>query len=533
MDRIRVYDTTLRDGAQGEGVSFTAPGKLRVARRLDAFGVDYIEAGFAASNPKDREVFASLRDPPLAHARACAFGSTRRAGRPAAEDPGLDALLDAGTPVCTIFGKSWRLHVRDILRTSDDENLAMIRDSVARLRAAGREVIFDAEHFFDGWKDDAAYARAALRAALEAGASTLVLCDTNGGALPDEVAAVVREVAAAFPGAALGIHAHNDGDLAVANTLAAVGAGARHVQGTFNGFGERAGNANLCSILPNLLLKLGYDAACKPQLRELRETAEFVCEMANLRPHPRAPFVGASAFAHKAGMHVDGVRKNRASFEHIEPGDVGNRRRILVSELSGAANIQWKAQELGFDIGRDAPEVRAVLRELEQRERAGYEYENAEGSFALLLHRALDGAPPAFEPVAFRVIVEKRSPDQPCISEATVRLRVGGREEHTVGEGDGPVDALNSALRKALQRAYPDVAEVELTDYSVRILDPREHTAATTRVRIESAAGAQTWETVGVSENILEASWKALLDSLEYRVQQSRRGKDPGSGRPA
>jgi 2-isopropylmalate synthase len=516
--RVTIYDTTLRDGAQGEGISFSGPGKIRVARRLDEFGVDYVEGGYAASNPKDMEFFREIAREPLRRAKVAAFGSTRRANRPVGDDPGTRALLDAGTAVCTIFGKSWRLHVRDVLRTTDEENLAMIADTVRLLKERGRETIYDAEHFFDGWKDRRDYALATLRAAREAGADALVLCDTNGGSLPDEVAGITAEVVAAFPGAVVGIHTHNDGELAVANTLAAVRAGATHVQGTINGFGERTGNANLCSIVANLALKMGCDVLREDSLRQLRAVSEFVCEMANLRPYPKQPFVGRSAFAHKAGMHVDGVRKNRLSFEHIEPEAVGNERRILISELSGASNVFLKAIQMGVDVDRDSPEVKEVLKELERMEKGGYQYEAAEASFNLLVRKVLKAHKPFFTLEGFRVIVEKRHPAEPCISEATIKLKVGEEIEFTCGEGDGPVDALNDALRRALGRFFPSIREVALTDYRVSILDPEVGTAAKTRVLIESGDGRRTWNTVGVSDNIIEASWEALVDGVEYKL---------------
>ncbi len=524
MKRIEIYDTTLRDGAQGEGVSFSGPGKLRIARRLDEFGIDYVEGGFAASNPKDMEFFRDVGRTPLSHARVAAFGSTRRAGRTAAEDAGIRALLDSGAPVCTLFGKSWRLHVRDVLRTTEDENRAMIADTVRALKAAGREAIYDAEHFFDGYKDSPEHALSTLQAAKEAGADVLVLCDTNGGSLPYEIGEITRAVIARF-GGRVGIHAHNDGDLAVANTLEAVRAGAVHVQGTINGFGERTGNANLCSILPNLALKMGHEVLRPGAIRQLRELSEFVYEVADLRPHPKAPFVGESAFAHKAGMHVDGVRKNRASFEHIDPEAVGNRRRILVSELSGTSNVFLKAVEMGLAMDRNAPEVREVLRELERLEKGGYEFEAAEASFKLLVQKVLKAHTPFFDLLGFRVVVEKRAPGEPPLSEATVKIRVKGAVEHTVGEGDGPVDALNNALRKALLRAYPSIEGVHLTDYHVRILDPQEETAAKTRVLIESSDGVRSWNTVGVSGNIIEASWEALVDGVEYKLFLDEEGR--------
>jgi len=518
VSRIAIYDTTLRDGAQGEGISFSGPAKLRIARQLDEFGVDYVEGGFAASNPKDMEFFRDIRKNPLRHARVCAFGSTRRSGRSVADDEGTCALLDAETPGVTIFGKSWKLHVRDVLHTTGDENLAMISDTVRHLKARGKEVIYDAEHFFDGYKDHAEYALGTLKAARIAGADTLVLCDTNGGSLPDEVDAITRVVAQTFPGVPLGIHAHNDSDLGTANTLAGVRAGATQIQGTVNGFGERSGNANLCSVLPNLILKMGYTCLRDGALAQLRALSEFVYEMADLRPSLRAPFVGESAFAHKAGMHVDGVRKNSATFEHIAPEVVGNRRRILISELSGASNVFLKALELGHVLDRTSPEIRHILKELERLEKEGYQFEAAEASFQLLMQKALKKHRPYFTLLGFRTIVEKRAPGEPCSTEATVKLRVGDEIEFMAGEGDGPIDALNNALRRALTRFYPEIACVSLTDYRVRILDPETATAAKTRVLIESSDGTRTWNTIGVSTNLIEASWEALVDGVEYKL---------------
>jgi 2-isopropylmalate synthase len=532
MKRIEIYDTTLRDGAQGEGISFSGAGKLRVARRLDEFGVDYVEGGYAASNPKDMAFFRDVKREEIRHARVAAFGSTRKAGTPVGEDAGTRALIEADTPVCTIFGKSWRLHVRDVLKTTEDENRAMIADTVAHLKAQGREVIYDAEHFFDGYKDSPAHALATLEAARTAGADRLVLCDTNGGSLPHEVGGITREVVGRH-GPVVGIHTHNDGELAVANSLEAIRAGAIHVQGTVNGFGERTGNANLCSVVPNLVLKMGLDCACAPQLRHLKDLANFVCEMANVRPNGKAPFVGESSFAHKAGMHVDGVRKTVHSFEHIDPAAVGNERRVLISELSGASNVFLKAVEMGLGLEKTAPEVKQILRELERMEKHGYEFEAAEGSFKLLIQKVLKKHRPFFTLEGFRVIVEKRHKDEPCLSEATVKLAVGGEAELTVGEGDGPIDALNAALRKALTRFYPIISDVQLVDYNVRILDPDSATAAKTRVLIESSDGRQTWGTVGVSTNLIEASWEALVDGVEYKLfleEQPKGPAAPGAG---
>lgn len=514
---IAIYDTTLRDGAQAEGVSFSAVSKVQVAKRLDDFGIAYIEGGFAASNPKDMEFFRLIKAVSLKHAKIAAFGSTRHANTAPEEDSGLAALLEADTPVCTIFGKSWLLHVLEVLQTTPEENLAMISDSVRFLKAHGKEVIYDAEHFYDGYKDDPEYAMASLKAAADAGADCLVLCETNGGALPDEVMEITAVVVNEFD-TPVGVHTHNDGELGVANALAGVNAGAVHVQGTINGVGERVGNCNLTSVIPNLILKMGE--SCLPDsesLKQLRSLSRFVCEQANMRPQSRQAFVGESAFAHKAGMHVDGVRKVSHSFEHINPEAVGNQRRILISELSGASNVFLKAIEMGLDVDRKSPEVRAVLKQLEQMEKEGYEYESADASFQMLIKKVLKRHQAFFTLESFNVSVDS-SPASGCRTVATVKVSVGGETEFTVGEGDGPVDALNGALRKALSRFYPAIADVVLKDYSVRILDPEEATAAKTRVLIESSDGVNTWGTVGVSENIIEASWEALIDSVEYKL---------------
>lgn len=516
--QIAIYDTTLRDGAQAEGVSFSAVAKVQVAKRLDEFGVAYIEGGFAASNPKDMEFFRLIKEVPLKHSKIAAFGATRRAKSAPEEDQGLAALLEADTPVCTVFGKSWLLHVTEVLQTTPEENLAMIADSVRFLKENGKEVIYDAEHFFDGYKENPDYAMASLKAAADAGADCLVLCETNGGALPEEVFDVTKTVAETFE-TPVGVHTHNDGELGVANALAGVRAGAVHVQGTINGIGERVGNCNLSSVVPNLMLKMDLECLAAPQnLKQLRALCQFVYEQANMRSNMRQPFVGESAFAHKAGMHVDGVRKVSHSFEHINPENVGNQRRILISELSGASNVFLKAIEMGLDVDRKSPEVKEVLQELERMERDGYEYESADASFQMLIKKVLKKHKPFFKLEGFRVINERHAPEEGCLSEATVKVRVGDEVEFTVGEGDGPVDALNQALRKALVRFYPAIADVVLKDYSVRILDPEEATAAQTRVLIESSDGTNTWGTVGVSENIIEASWEALVDSVEYKL---------------
>ena len=518
MDKVIVYDTTLRDGAQGEGINFSVPAKIRIARCLDEFGIDYLEGGFAASNPKDMEFFEAMRTVPLKHAKLAAFGSTRRAGVTAAQDAGLAAILKSGAPVATIFGKSWLLHVEKVLKTTPEENLAMIADSVRFLKKHGKEVIYDAEHFFDGYLDDPDYAMKTLAAAAEAGADALVLCDTNGGRLTSEVAEITARVAARFPGVQIGIHTHNDSELAVANSLAAVQAGARMVQGTVNGYGERTGNANLCSIIPGLALKLGFALTCGPRLDQLRRVSTLLDEIADQRPLKSRPYVGESAFAHKAGMHVDAVGKVSRSFEHIAPEAVGNERRILMSELSGASNVRLKTGEMGLVFQKDSPEVKDVLRKLEHLEKNGYAFESADASFKLLVQKVLKKHVPFFELQGFSVVVQKADAASKATTTATIKVSVNGQAELTAGEGDGPVDALNVALRKVLRRFYPAIDSVVLEDYHVRILDPETATQATTRVLIDSSDGHDRWGTVGVSGNIIEASWEALVDSVEYKL---------------
>jgi len=515
---IAIYDTTLRDGSQGEGISFSPMAKIRLAKRLDKFGMDYIEGGFPGSNPKDMKFFKDIQQEDLQHAKVVAFGSTRRMRTAVRDDRIVKGLVESGADVVTIFGKSWKLHVKDVLRTSVKENLAMVSDTVAYLKDMGREVFFDAEHFFDGYKDDPDFAMDVLLAAEAAGADCLVLCDTNGGSLPYEI----YEITAAVKGAlstAVGIHAHNDCGLAVANSIEAVRAGATQVQGTINGYGERCGNANLISIMPTLKLKLGSRCCNSRQLRNLRGLSLFVSDLVNLRPDNRAPYVGRNAFSHKGGAHVNAVQKNPATFEHIEPEKVGNERHILVSELSGGSNVLLKAIELGMGHETVSKEDRdRILRELKKLEQKGYAFEAADASFRILVQKALKKHKPFFEFCGFRVTVEKTAVDAPCVSEATVKIRVNGEEEHTVAEGDGPVNALDGALRKALRGFYPEISNVYLKDYRVRILDPEEATAATTRVQIESGDDSNTWGTVGVSENIIEASWEALVDSVEYKL---------------
>ncbi len=516
-----IYDTTLRDGSQAEGVSFSKADKIRIAERLDEIGVDYIEGGWPGSNPKDVAFFESVKKKKFKHAKISAFGSTRRAKVPVDQEENIRLLLEAETPAVAIFGKSWLLHVEEVLRITPAQNLEIVSDSCAYLKDHGREVIFDAEHFFDGYKADPAYALEVVKAAAKAGAGTITLCDTNGGSLPSEIASICGIVRKALPESAiLGIHCHNDAEMAVANTLTAINAGARHFQGTVNGFGERCGNANLCSIIPALELKMGFECVGAERLKTLRDLSLFVDELANIRHNGRLPYVGESAFAHKGGMHVNAVEKNPATFEHIKPELIGNKRRILVSDLSGRSNLTMKAGQSNPELKKNPEALQRLLSELKLRESQGYEYEAADGSFDLLVHRALHGQAPFFELDGFRVIVEKRGHKQPCLTEATVKLNVRGERELTAAEGNGPVNALDKALRKALTRFYPEIKDVHLTDFKVRILDGEDGTAAKTRVLIEFRDGKDSWSTVGVSENIIQASWEALADSVEYALHK-------------
>ena len=516
---VKLFDTTLRDGTQGEGLSISVEDKLRIAQMLDRFGVHYVEGGWPASNPKDAEFFGRARRLRFRTARLTAFGSTRKARGRAEEDVNLRGLLEAETPAVAIFGKSWLLHVLQVLGTTAEENLAMIRDSVSFVKRHGREVVYDAEHFFDGFRAEPGYALAAASAAAEAGADWVVLCDTNGGSLPSFVSETVRTVRAALPGTRLGIHAHNDGELAVANTLAAVEAGCGQVQGTINGYGERCGNANLVSVVGALQLKMGHDCVAEDRLARLTELSRAVAEIANVRPDPHAAYVGASAFAHKGGVHVAAVEKVRASYEHLPPERVGNLRRIVVSELSGRVNVRVRAAEMGVDVRGGEAEVLARIKELENR---GYQFEAADGSFELLARRSDPGYAPCFEVLDVAVLAERRRGDGRMFAEATVKLKVGAEVVHQVAEGEGPVHALDRALRKALEPLYPSLGEVRLADYKVRILDPESATEAKTRVLIEAAQGESRWSTIGVSRNIIEASCEALADSFELHLLRTR-----------
>ncbi len=514
MRRIQLYDTTLRDGTQREGLSLSLDDKLKITRVLDRLGVDYIEGGWPGSNPKDISFFERAKRLHLNCATVTAFGSTRRADTPVADDPQIRALLTADTRAVAVFGKSWDLHVRQVLQTTRDENLRMIADSVSYLCEHGREVIFDAEHFFDGYAADPEYAMQTLRAAAAAGASTLVLCDTNGGTMPWRLQEIVSRVRAAID-LPLGIHCHNDSGLAVANTLLAVEAGVVHVQGTINGYGERCGNADLCTLIPNLQLKMGCECLTEEQLRSLTEVAHYVSNRANLIPDHHQPFVGQSAFAHKGGMHVNAMVKCEESFQHIDPAMVGNQKRIVVSELAGRSNILYKVDEFGLEVDLDSAKAGSLLSHIKELENQGFQFEGAEASVELLIRRSQDNYAPPFELIEFHVLVRDRENGM-MASEAMVKIKVGEETMLTAAEGNGPVNALDQAVRKALLPHYPQLEPVHLVDYKVRILDGDAGTAALTRVLIDSSDGQRTWSTVGSSSNIIEASWQALADSLEY-----------------
>jgi 2-isopropylmalate synthase len=529
MARVELYDTTLRDGAQREGISFSVLDKMHIAQKLDELGVDYIEGGWPGANPKDNEFFQRAMADGFLHARLVAFGSTRKANVPVETDINIRALLESGAPVVTLVGKSSAPQVEKVLATSLDENIAMVADSIRYLKSKGRIVFFDAEHFFDGYKADKDYSLKVLAAAAAAGAECLVLCDTNGGSLPEEVAEVVQAVVAAIK-VPVGIHVHNDAELAVANTLAAVKAGATQVQGTVNGYGERCGNANLCSIIPALKLKMGIDVIADEKLARLTDLSHFVSEVANLAPDPFLPYVGHSAFTHKAGLHVSGLSRWAFAYQHIDPAAVGNKPRTLVSELAGRTNIIQRAQEIGVNLSPKSPEAQVLLERVKQLESMGFQYENAEASFDLLVHRASPGYAPPFELIDFMVIVEKRRrpPIVACeqeemMSEAVVKVRVNGEIMHTAAEGSGPVNALDGALRKALLPDYPALDAVKLTDFKVRILEESTGTESLVRVLIESSDGTEEWHTVGASTNLIEASWLALVDSLEYWLLKHKR----------
>jgi len=527
--QVEIYDVTLRDGAQGPGIKFSSDDQIRIVRELDAFGIAYIEGGQPSSNPKAAELFTRARDLDLKTAKLAAFGSTRHTANAVEDDPNIRALLEAQTEVVTIFAKSSPRHVTHILRTTLDNNLVIIEESVSYLRSQNRRVFFDAEHFFDGYCEDPEYALLTLQKALEAGAEVLALCDTNGGRLPHEIDEIVRSVRMRLPEARLGIHVHNDSGCAVANSLAAVHAGAVQVQGTINGYGERTGNANLSIIIPNLQLKMGVPVVDDNQLANITRLSHLVAELANMAPRDSDPFVGRDAFTHKAGMHADAVRKFKGSYEHITPETIGNRTRITVSEMSGRASLLHKAAELGLPLDRESPETKQILERIKELENRGYEFEGADASLELLMRRARGDYAQFFTVRGFKVIVNQNNNGIP-VSEATVKIELpDGSLAHTVAEGDGPVDALNNAIRKAIGATYPEVSEVHLEDYKVRILNGQDATRAMTRVLIESSDLDDTWNTVGVSENIISASYEALIDSIEFKLLRSR-GMDAPPG---
>jgi len=512
---VEIYDTTLRDGAQAEGINFSAADKLRIAEKLDSFGVQYIEGGWPGSNPKDIEFFSQAARRKWKHAQIAAFSMTRRKGVAVENDELMRLVLEAKTPVVTIVGKTWLLHVTEVLRAKPDENLGMIGDTIRFLKDHGKKVIYDAEHTFDGYADEPEYALATWQAAEKAGADCIVLCDTNGGRLPREIAATTAFAKSRLT-CPIGIHTHNDCGLAVANALAAIEAGAMQVQGTINGFGERTGNCNLITVIPILQLKMGLDVVPRASLPKLKELSEFVNEVANVRHDLRAPWVGQTAFAHKGGMHVHAIERIARSYEHVNPEAVGNFRRVLVSDMSGRTNILLKAAEFGYKLASDAPETRAITSKVKELEARGYEYEAAEGSLALLISRTLKHRDPSFHIESYHVSM--RRDDHHSLCEATIRVRVGDQIAHTVAEGDGPVNALDAALRRALVKFFPPLKVVELTDYKVRIINGITGTAAKTRVLITSADAKREWGTVGVSQNIIEASLEALVDSMEYAL---------------
>ncbi|MBN1898338.1 MAG: citramalate synthase [Spirochaetes bacterium] len=514
---ISYYDTTLRDGTQAEGVSFSLEDKLRITEILDKMGIHYIEGGWPGSNPKDIEYFKNASRLKLKNAKVSAFGSTRYHKNKPENDPNIQALIDAKVPVSCIFGKTWDFHVEEALKVSLETNLDMIHSSVKYLKSKGKEVVYDAEHFFDGYKSNPSYSLKTLQAALDGGADNISLCDTNGGTLPHEIEKIIQTVKKQFTNIPLGIHAHNDSEMAVANSIAAVQQGVIMVHGTINGIGERCGNANLCSIIPNIEVKMGIRSLSPQQLKMLFEVSRFVSELANLTHNHRLPFIGDSAFAHKGGIHVSAVQKDPHTYEHIDPKLVGNRRRVLVSELSGKSNILFKAEELGVDL-KDAEHLpKKVVQEIKRLENEGFEFEGAEGSFELLIKKASGEYKPLFNLKNYRLIIERQT-NGAMVSEATIKLEVNGKEIHSVAEGNGPVNALDNALRKALKSVYPEIKKVFLCDYKVRVLGSKKGTSARVRVLIESKADGKIWGTVGASENIIEASWQALVDSIEYFI---------------
>ncbi len=520
MEKIKLYDTTLRDGMQAEGVSFSLEDKLSIAKCLDEFGLDYIEGGYSASNPKEMQFFAEVKKLSLKNSKIVAFGNTRRAYTKVSDDVSLNAILACKTSAATIVGKAWDMHVTDVLGCTIEENLTMCSESVEFLKKHGMETIFDAEHFYDGYKNNPEYAMKVLIAAAEAGANVLVLCDTNGGSLPDEIYEITKNVCETFSQMTIGIHAHNDTDCATANSLAAVRAGARHAQGTINGLGERCGNANLCSVIPNLAFKMGFEVISPKKIKSMTEVSRYIFEICNLTPVMNMPYVGESAYAHKAGLHVDALRKSKSAYEHIDPALVGNERRFLISELSGRSNILAELEK--SKITENKKLVKEILVRVQQLENEGFQFESANASFDLLVKKITGEYRPSFELIKYNVTTEKRATGD-LVTEATVKLKVGDKVEHVVGEGDGPVNALDAALRKSLEIFFPNIKEVHLFDYKVRVVNAGAGTAARVRVIIESRDKTDMWGTVGCSENIIEASWQALVDSVEYKLQKDKR----------
>ena len=519
MLKVELYDTTLRDGAQTEGISYSVQDKLRIARKIDELGVHFIEAGWPA-NPKDREVFKMLKSQPLKQAAVTAFGATRRSDKKVNTDPSIKSILESGAQVVTIFGKTWDLHVRDVLKVSLDDNLRIIEDTVSYLVSKGRTVIYDCEHFFDGYKSNPGYALKTALAAQDSGASRIVFCDTNGGTITSECLRIIRQAAPKLK-VALGIHAHNDLGLAVANSILAAENGVSHIQGTFNGYGERCGNADLAAIIGILKTKMGIDCVPDKNLKELTKTAHFISEVSNMRQQPNQPFVGSSAFTHKGGVHIDAMLKNPKTYEHLNPEVVGNHRRLLVSELAGKMPIVLKAKEFSLDLDKKSPKTKKILKLLQDMEHQGYQFEAADASFEILIKRCLKQYERFFDLEGFRVVIEKKA-DGRVTSEAIIKVKVKGIEEHTAADGDGPVNALDNALRKALKSFYPTLAKMHLSDFKVRVLDEKAGTAARVRVLIQSQDENESWGTVGVSGNIIEASWQALVDSVEYKLLKDK-----------
>ncbi|MFH1379085.1 MAG: citramalate synthase [bacterium] len=524
MQKIKLFDTTLRDGTQSAGISPSVEDKLKIAARIDELGVSYIEGGWPGSNPKDEDFFKRARKLKLKNARLVAFGSTRRKGIPASEDSNLQSILDVGVKTACIFGKTWEFHVIHALRTTREENINMIADSIKYLKSKGLEVIYDAEHFFDGYRADKSYALLTLHAAVKAGADTITLCDTNGGMLPNDIRVIIRELKKKI-NIPLGIHTHNDSDCAVANTLVAVEEGCVLTQGTINGIGERAGNANLISVIPGIMLKLKKKCISPEQLQTLTEVSRYVSGILNMVPSDHQPYVGYSAFAHKGGVHASAMARHTETYEHINPEAVGNKRQILISELSGRSNVISKIKELNIDFDDTTGASKKIIDSLKTLENEGYQFEGAEGSFVLLIHKAMGSFKPFFELKGFRTVVEKDWRTGQMISEATIKVKVGDHVEHMVSEGDGPVNALDGALRKALEKFYPELIEVSLVDFRVRVINAVSGTAAKVRVLIESRDNTEAWSTIGVSENIIEASWQALVDGVEYKLLKAKNEK--------